>query len=177
MAIGCAEDGPIVPEPQPYLDGTPFEYNVSFVPRDSVFGTSGVIQGAGASWKFSHSSAAWVLELPTTQVGDIPYGGAGLVVALYSYPFGENGLPEPGQYSIGLATSEYDGRGWLRDPSRVWSTNSAGFFFIDAWHADGSVDGQFALRLERDDVGELSNPMPGQTASAVGTFTARRREP
>ena len=177
LALGCADDPPLVPEPRPNLDGTPFEYVVSFYPADEVFGNGGQVRGMGAGWTWSRTSNTFVLELPPAQVEGTPFGGTGLVIALHAYATDAGGLPQNGQYSIGLATPEFNGRGWLRDPTRIWSTNSPGFLFLDTWHPDGSLDGRFALQVSHDPSGEgTATPSPS-AGTVVGSFTAKRSEP
>jgi len=174
LVAACAFEAGAPLAPPPVSEGAPFEYLVSFVPRDSVFGEGGVVRGVGGSWAFGASSAAFVIELPTTPVSGTPYGGTALVIALTTYPTMPDGLPAPGQYSIGLATVAYAGRGWLRDPLRVWPTNTGGYLLIDAWDGD-EVSGTIALRVEQELQSDAGPAPTGRHATVAGHFVARRR--
>jgi hypothetical protein len=141
----------------PRRDDTPFEYSLLFTPSDPTYGTGGMVRGVGAIWRWS-TSGAFVLELPVAPVAGIPFGGTQLVLALTRYPAGPGNLPGPGQYDIGPDTPEFNGRAWLRDPSRTWYTDIPGFLVIREWLPDGRVDGILALRFirdERDAAGQL----------------------
>ncbi len=173
LIVACGPDrtdGTVAPPPP---EGTPFEYILTFVPRDSIYGESGVVRGVGASWTFGASNA-FVMELPATQVSGTVAGGTSLVVALTIYPTTPEGLPQPGQYSIGLATVDFAGRGWLRDPSRVWATNSGGFLIIESWDGD-EVAGTVALRVEQQIQDNAGPASTGLHATVSGRFLARRR--
>ena len=105
------------------------------------------------------------------QVAGTPFSGTELVLTLKRYPFGMGNLPLPGQYDIGLDTPEFNGRAWLRDPTRIWYTDLPGFFIISEVHSDGRVEGILALQFirdERDDARRLHF----FEATVSGSFTA-----
>ncbi len=154
----------------PPRDDTPFEYSLLFTPSDPTFGTGGMVRGVGAIWRWS-TAGAFVLELPVAPVSGTPFGGTELVLTLTRYPSGPGNLPGPGQYDIGTDTPEFNGRAWLRDPTRTWYTDVPGFFVISEWLPDGRVEGILALRFQRDErdaAGQLH--FFGTTVS--GSFTA-----
>lgn len=158
LLIACGDsasiDTPTLPAPR---DDTPFEYSLSFTPSDPTYGTGGMVRGVGAIWRWS-AAGAFVLELPVASVAGTPFGGTALVLALTRYQSGRGNLPGPGQYDIGTDTPEFNGRAWLRDPTRTWYTDIPGFFVIREWLADGRVEGFLALRFirnERDAAGQL----------------------
>lgn len=154
----------------PRRDDTPFEYSLLFTPGDPTYGTGGMVRGLGAIWRWS-AAGAFVVELPVAPVAGTPFGGTELVLDLTRYPSGPGNLPEPGQYDIGTDTPEFDGRAWLRDPTRTWYTDVPGFLVIREWLPDGRVEGILALRFvrdERDAAGQVH--LFGSTVS--GSFTA-----
>jgi hypothetical protein len=171
LLFACGDSAPTVtgtpPRPR---DDTPFEYSVSFTPTDPVYGAGGLVQGVGATWSWS-SGGAFVLEFPVAQVAGTPFSGTELVLTLTRYPSGAGTLPDSGQYNIGPDTPEFNGRAWLRDPTRVWYTDLPGFLVIRELHPDGRVEGFVALQFirdERDDARRLHF----FRATVSGSFTA-----
>ncbi len=159
----------------PPRDDTPFEYSLLFTPTDPTYGTGGMVRGVGAIWRWS-AAGAFVLELPVTPVAGTPFGGTGLVLTLTRYQSGQGNLPGPGQYDIGTDTPEFNGRAWLRDPTRTWYTDIPGFFVISEWLPDGRVEGILALRFIRDERDAAGQQHFVQT-TVSGSFTAAELAP
>jgi hypothetical protein len=149
LACGDSVSTETTTVPPPRVD-TPFEYSLTFTPTDQTFGTGGRVRGVGAIWRWG-AAGAFILELPVTPVAGIPSGGTALVLALTRYPSGPGNLPGPGQYDIGPDTPDFNGRAWLRDPTRTWYTDIPGFLVISEWLPDGRVKGILALRFIRDE--------------------------
>jgi hypothetical protein len=149
---------------------TPFEYSLSFAPTDPTYGTGGMVSGVGAVWSWS-AAGAFVLELPVAQVAGTPFSGTELVLTLKRYPFGTGNLPRPGQYDIGQDTPEFNGRAWLRDPTRIWYTDLPGFLVIRELLPDGKVDGLVALQFVRDER-DAARRLHFFEATLSGSFTA-----
>lgn len=169
VVISCSDQEPGGPEAQPRAENTPFEYSLAFSPPDPTFGSSGVVQGIGATWSWG-SSGGLVLELPVTQVGGTPFNGTTLVVSLNNLPDGPARRPEPGHYQIG-PEGEAHGRAWLFDASRTWYSDLPGIFIVDQWLPDGRLKGLVALQFIREERVDSGGKMTyGATAS--GTFTA-----
>lgn len=171
MLPGCGDPAAVgTNASQPPRDDTPFRYSLTFSPNDPTYGQGGIVQGLGAVWSWG-ASAAFVLELPVTQVQGTPFGGTELLVALTRYAAGPGNLPEPGQYDIGEDTPDFDGRAWLRDPTRIWYTDRPGFLVIDGWLPDGRVEGRVALQFLRDERDDAQGLLYFG-ATAAGSFTA-----
>ncbi len=170
-ALACGQEDSGVGPPID-LTGTLFDYWLVFTPSDSVFGASGRVRGEGAAWAIS-STGAFVMELRSTPVEGPSFGSARLDIVLTRFPIDSGNVPQLGQYEIGPAGVDFDGRAWLGDNTRTWASNSAGIFILNEWLPDGALQGQFALLVLRDETGP-SGQVVEQAVSVVGTFTAKR---
>jgi len=169
---GCSSPEPTVTSGPGALPGTPFEYFLSFIPQDSVYGASGSVSGNGAAWTLG-ASGAFQLELPAAQVGSTPFGGTRLDLVLRVFTPIPGNLPDTGRYELAFDPAKSDGQAWLRDPTRSWTTVSPGIFIIERWHADGTVDGRLAFRVREESLGDVGGLL-AQEVSLVGTFSAKQ---
>ena len=169
LACGDSASTDSVTVPPPRVD-TPFEYSLSFTPSDPTYGIGGMVRGVGAVWSWS-AAGAFVLEFPVAQVAGTPFSGTELIVTLTRYSSGPGNLPAPGQYDIGLNTPEFNGRAWLRDPTRIWYTDLPGFLVIRELLPDGRVEGIVALQFIRDERDEARR-LHFFEATVSGSFIA-----
>jgi hypothetical protein len=154
------------------LTGTVFDYWLAFSPSDSVFGGGGRVRGEGASWTMS-PTGAFVVELSSSPVEGSMSGNTRLDIVLTQFPVDSGNVPLLGQYQVGPAGQAFNGRAWLRDNVRTWASNSVGIVVLNEWLPDGSLQGQVALRVVRDQAGTLGGVVE-QEVSVVGTFILKR---